>query len=89
MSKICKKRVNRNHKKNYLELLKKCPGSLYFTLLAFVPYEHVDFGNVFTVKNCYNVLGKLLAESIFSICYLVKKKKFFEETSSTGFVSLD
>ena len=35
MPKICKKRVHRNDKKKiYLETFKKCPGSLYFTLLT-------------------------------------------------------
>ena len=34
MSKICKKRVHGNDKKNLPGDFKKCPGSLHFTLLA-------------------------------------------------------
>ena len=45
-----------------------------FHTTGFVPYEHVNFGNVFTVKNCYNVLGKLLVESIFSTFVILLKK---------------
>ena len=40
MSKICKKRVHGNDKKNLPGDFKKCPGSLHFTLLTF----HFFFG---------------------------------------------
>ena len=68
------KRVHRNNKKNLPWAFKKVSWVALFHTTGFVPYEHVNFGNVFTVKNCYNVLGKLLVESIFSTFVILLKK---------------
>ena len=44
MSKICKKRVHGNDKKNLPRDFKKCTGSLHFTLLSSEPKYHEHLG---------------------------------------------
>ena len=60
MSKICKKKVHRNYKKNLPWDFKKCPRSLHFTLLENSGNLLIGHLNINSIKNIIYVLSYII-----------------------------